>query len=117
MSQPNHPQAGESGIVLVTGKIKTKETVIMRKIYVAGNILLVVGFLTTAVALLAFLWPLWLGIAALFVASRLISFFNDKKEVMVEKITRAFSNLRPQPASGALADSSTATTAAISQTP
>jgi len=85
----------------------------MRKIDFAGNILIVLGFLAVAVALFVFMWPLWVGIAALFVASRLISFFNDKKEVMAKKITQVIAGLRPQPqpVSGELIDLSESTTA------
>ena len=76
----------------------------MRKIDVAGNVLIVLGVLAIAGGLLAFLWPLWFAIAALFVASRLISFFNDKKEVITQKISQIAASLRlqPQPVNGEL---------------
>jgi len=47
------------------------------------------------------------------VASRLIYFFNDKKEVMAKKITQVIAGLRPQPqpVSGELIDLSESTTA------
>lgn len=91
----------------------------MRKIDVIGNVLIVLGILAIAGGLLAFLWPLWLAIASLFVASRLISFFNDKKEVITKKISQIAASLRlqPQPVHGELIDSPTATTTAVSQTP
>lgn len=84
----------------------------MRKIDFAGNILIVLGFLAIAVTLLVFMWPLWVGIVALFVASRLISLFNDKKEVLAEKIMPVIARLRPkpQPVNGELIDLSESTT-------
>lgn len=78
-------------------KLKDKETIIMRKINVMGNGLIVLGILTIAATLLAFLWPLWLGIVALFAASRLISFFNGKKEVVAEQIMQIIAQLRSKP--------------------
>jgi hypothetical protein len=89
----------------------------MRKIDFAGNILIMLGLTALGAMLVVVMWPLGVGIAALFVASRLISFFNDKKEVVAEKIMQIIANLRPQPVTGELIDSSTATTTTVSQTP
>jgi hypothetical protein len=76
----------------------------MRKIDFVGNTLIVLGFAAIGVMLVVVMWPLGVGIAALFVASRLISFFNDKKEVVAEKIMQLIANLRPQPVNGELID-------------
>lgn len=69
----------------------------MYKINAAGNIMIVLGFLTTAVALLVFMWPLWVAIIALFLASGLFSFLSDKKEMLAEKITPVIVRLRSKP--------------------
>lgn len=90
----------------------------MRKIDVVGNVLIVAGFLAISAMLLVFMWPLWVGIAALVVAFGLISFFNDKKEALAEKIMQVIAKLRqkPQLMNDELIDSSTATTTVVSST-
>ena len=85
----------------------------MRKIDFVGNILIVLGLAAIGVMLVVVMWPLWVAIAALSMASRLISFFNIKKEVMAKTITTVIANLRPQPqpVSGELIDLSESTAA------
>lgn len=69
----------------------------MRKFDFVGNVLIAIGYLAMAGALLACLWPLGVGIAAVLVASRLGSFLNDKKEVVAEQIMQISAQLRSKP--------------------
>ncbi len=88
----------------------------MRKIDFVGNIFIVLGFAAIGMMLIVVMWPLGVGIAAIVVAAHRISFFNDKKAVVAEKITHVIATFRPKPqsANDELVDSSKVTTTATS---
>jgi len=66
----------------------------MRKIPFAGNMMIVFGAVAISAMLLVFVWPLGLGLAALFLASNLFSFLRDKRERLADKITPVLVKLR-----------------------
>lgn len=69
----------------------------MPKIRIAANLVLVLGFLITAVAMFVFVWPLGAGLVALLLASRLFKFFGDTRAAMTKKRATARVSILTQP--------------------
>lgn len=69
----------------------------MSKIRIAGNLLLALGFLTMAVTMFVFAWPLVVGLAALLLASRFFKFFGDTRAAMTKRWGAARINILTQP--------------------
>lgn len=68
----------------------------MRNINVAAKLLIVLGALITAVALFAFLWPLGIVFAALFLASSFSSLLKGSRGKSAKNITPVMTGFRSE---------------------
>lgn len=69
----------------------------MYKTNAAGTIMMVLGFVAAAVAVLASLWPLWVGLVLLFLAYRLVCFLGDTGKVLATKLARIRERILSEP--------------------
>lgn len=83
----------------------------MRKTHIAGKVAIVVGVLASAGLMIVVLWPLWVGVAAVFVVYLLFRLLLDIKKAIVRQKFQiaAAKRMKPQSAADELADSSITT--------
>jgi len=84
----------------------------MRKTHVAGKVAIVVGVLASAGLMIVFLWPLGVGMVAVFVVYLVFRLLLDIKEAIVRKKFQiaAAKRMKPQSTADELADPAISTT-------